>query len=736
MAIQLSPSVTIKETDLTNIVPGVATSIGAAVVEAGWGPVLEVTTISSENSLVEQFGKPNDINAANWLSAANFLAYSNNLLVVRSNTNDQRNAVSTITSSISSIAIVSAGSNYQTAEVAISAPTPAGSVATLQLLTFGVGYTVAPTITISAPASGGTQATAVAILGTGSDADKVVSITMTNIGSGYLVAPTVALVGGGSSSVAVLAPAIITVGGITATAVATVTSGAITSIAVTNPGSGYYIAPSVSITGTPITGQTIVAATVGIISVTSGGIKINNLDHYTESFEAGEAFVGEFTAKYPGSLGNSLRVSMADAASFATWQYKSLFSSEPGTSSAVSRVGGTGDELHIVVVDKDGKWSGASGTVLEKFEYVSKSKDAKKEDGSIAYYRSVLKDQSKFVWNTDHPAVTTNWGVDASSGITYTSLGASAVVRDLAGGVDHFTASTGQRIAAFDLFKNDEEIDVSLIIVGKANPTLANYVISNIAEARKDCLAFISPEDAVSGSILIGNTSSIVNKLVEYRNTLPSSSYFVIDSGYKYQYDRYADKYRWVPLNGDIAGLCARTDQTNDPWFSPAGLTRGLIKNVVKLAFSPNKTDRDNLYKVGINPVVSFPGQGVVLFGDKTGLTKPSAFDRINVRRLFIVLEKAIATASKFQLFDINDEQTRAQFRATVEPFLRDVKGRRGLYEFRVVCDKSNNTQQVIDSNRFAASIFLSPSRSINFIELNFVATRTGVSFEEIAGAV
>jgi phage tail sheath protein FI len=260
-----------------------------------------------------------------------------------------------------------------------------------------------------------------------------------------------------------------------------------------------------------------------------------------------------------------------------------------------------------------------------------------------------------------------------------------------------------------------------------------------VAEARKDCIAFVSPQK-VSGGPIIGTNSDAVEAMLLYKNgdgnlvtSLPSSSYVVYDSGFKYQYDRYNDVYRWVPLNGDVAGLCARTDYTDDPWFSPAGFNRGQVKNVVRLGYNPRKADRDTLYVNGINPVVSFPGQGVVLYGDKTGLDKPSAFDRINVRRLFITLEKAISTSAKYQLFEFNDSFTRANFRNQVEPFLRDVKGRRGITDFKVVVDETNNTPEVIDTNRFVASIFIKPARSINFVQLDFVATRTGASFEEIA---
>jgi phage tail sheath protein FI len=285
---------------------------------------------------------------------------------------------------------------------------------------------------------------------------------------------------------------------------------------------------------------------------------------------------------------------------------------------------------------------------------------------------------------------------------------------------------------AFALFANAEQYDLSLIMAGKASDTVADYIINNVAETRLDCVAFISPENITSGDPIIGSTSTEQNAIIAYRNELPSTSYAVLDSGYKYQYDRYNDKYRYVPLNGDIAGLCARTDYTNDPWWSPGGLNRGQIKNVVRLAFNPNKTQRDMLYKSGVNPVVTFPGEGTVLFGDKTLLAKPSAFDRINVRRLFIVLEKAIATAAKFQLFEFNDSFTRAQFKNLVEPFLRDVQGRRGVTDFVVKCDESNNTGEVIDRNEFVADIFIKPNRSINFITLNFIAARSSINFSEI----
>ena len=441
--------------------------------------------------------------------------------------------------------------------------------------------------------------------------------------------------------------------------------------------------------------------------------------------------VGEFAAKYPGTLGNSISVHMADADTYSTWNYKTEFDAAPGTSSYVANANGENDEMHIVIIDELGQWTGVSGSVLEKFAFVSKGSDVKKDDGTNNYYRDVLNSRSKYVWWMDHPTDGANWGTAALS-TSYDSLGDAYSVT-LSGGVDDLTASDGQLMTAWSTFSDDTQYDVRLLPIGKASATVANHVIG-IAESRADCVVFVSPQNVDTGDIIIATGSDATDAIIAYRDALPSSSYAVMDSGFKYQYDRYNDKYRWVPLNGDIAGLCARTDYQQDPWFSPGGLNRGQIKNVVKLAVNPSKTDRDNLYKSGVNPVVTFPGQGTVMFGDKTLLAKPSAFDRINVRRLFIVLEKSIATAAKFQLFEFNDSFTRAQFRNLVEPFLRDVQGRRGITDFVVKCDATNNTGEVIDSNNFVADIFIKPARSINFITLNFVAARSSVSFTEIGG--
>ena len=412
------------------------------------------------------------------------------------------------------------------------------------------------------------------------------------------------------------------------------------------------------------------------------------------------------------------------------WPYAAQFDYAPSVTAYGSAASATNDELHIIVVDEGGEFTGTPGTILEKFAGVSKASDAKDSVGRSNYYKTVVNQRSQYIWWTDHPAGgSNNWGgLAAAKAFTTDATAPESIVR-LSGGVSG-SVDAGDLQTAFGLFANDELIDVNLIFVGDAAATVGVYVIDNVAEVRKDCMVFLSPAAA---SVVDQVGSEAANIVAEVASpTLTRSSYAVFDSGYKYMYNRYYDQYIWVPCNGDVAGLCAATDNIADPWFSPAGYNRGAIKNAVKLSYSPNKSDRDTLYKAGVNPIVGFPGSGIVLFGDKTLLDKPSAFDRINVRRLFIVLEKAIATSAKFQLFEFNDAFTRAQFKNLVEPFLRDVQGRRGIYDFRVVCDETNNGTQVVDSNQFVADIFIQPAKSINFIQLNFIATRTGIAFEEV----
>jgi phage tail sheath protein FI len=411
------------------------------------------------------------------------------------------------------------------------------------------------------------------------------------------------------------------------------------------------------------------------------------------------------------------------------WRYYDSVGTAPGTSPYVSERSGSGDEIHVVVVDEDGEVTGVPGSVLETYEKLSKAADAKSPQGDTNYYPDVIYAKSQYVYWMDHNTAGSNWGSNAA-GTTFTAV-AVPTLESLSGGADGSASTVGQKKTAYEKFQDADTVDVGLIIAGSGDGTHVENLIT-IAENRKDAVVFASPERA--DVVNVSNSETQKDNVLDFYSSRSSSSYCVFDSGYKYMYDKYSDVYRFVPLNGDIAGLSARTDLVADSWFSPAGFNRGNIRGAVKLAFNPTKSQRDELYMKRVNPVCTFPGQGTVLFGDKTALSSPSAFDRINVRRLFITLEKAISTASKFQLFEFNDEFTRANFRAIVEPFLREVQGRRGITDFLVVCDNTNNTGDVVDRNEFVAEIFVKPNRSINFIKLQFVATRTGVAFEEVAG--
>ena len=437
-----------------------------------------------------------------------------------------------------------------------------------------------------------------------------------------------------------------------------------------------------------------------------------------------------------------LRHAVVDNAKFLRhYEYYFQFSGPPTTTDDVSAASGSLDEMHIVVLDEDGAITGTAGHILETFEGVSQASDAKASTGESNYYADVIYNQSKYVYVMDHETTLANAG-SAKKGQTFDQAGAashSVFNYSLASGTDDYASTNAEIATAYEKFNDTENVDISLLLCGPSQTTAdatgdtKATAVMDIANDRKDCVAFISP--AKADVVGVANAITQTQNVVGFADGLPSTSYAVFDSGYKYQFDKYNDVYRWVPLNGDTAGLCARTDAVADPWFSPGGFNRGQVRGAVKLAFNPNQTQRDELYKARVNPVVAFPGQGTVLFGDKTAQSKPSAFDRINVRRLFIVLEKTVSTAAKFQLFEFNDEFSRANFRNLVEPFLRDVQGRRGITDFSVVCDDTNNTGDVIDRNEFRADIFIKPARSINFIQLNFVATRSGVAFTEVAGA-
>ena len=554
---------------------------------------------------------------------------------------------------------------------------------------------------------------------------------------------------------------------------------------------------------------------------------IKNLDAYHSGFESGGAAgtIGTFAAKYPGAIGNSLKVSVCaspdayfndnvttldaeeaagqtvisvtsesgfqirDIVRFGTdtqeyrvtatatgtitiealnqpagtglvstvanstqvhryWECYNLFDKAPGTSASATAASGSADEIHVVVVDEDGVISGKQHEVLETYGFVSCASDAKDAQGAANYYKTKINNESEWIWWTGHSTSThaAANSVTTHAGSASVAFGrpSAPITTSLANGADGADLSPAVKYGGYvDNFGDAETVDVSFLIVGSTRTSngdvladhnsIVNQLIQ-IAENRKDCMVIASPRRASVVNVASESAQS-TNVIADYAS-VTSSSYAVLDSGWVYQYDRYNDKYCWVPGNGHTAGIMARSDLLRDPWFSPAGFSRGQYLGITKLAFNPSQSSRDDLYSARINPIVTFPGQGTVLFGDKTALATPSAFDRINVRRLFIVLEKAIATAAKSQLFEFNDAFTRAQFRAAVEPFLRDVKNRRGLTDFTVLCDETNNTDSVIDRNEFVCSIFVKPARSINFITLNFVAARSGVEFEEIYGAV
>jgi hypothetical protein len=486
----------------------------------------------------------------------------------------------------------------------------------------------------------------------------------------------------------------------------------------------------------------------------SVNVQIPNKDTYTVNFygvnQANK--YGPFIARYPGAFGNSIQVQVCDSANvaaFSTWTYANLFNGAPGTSTYAFNAGAADDEFHIVVIDAGGLFTGTKGTVLEVYPFVSKAFDAVDGNGTSTYWKNVLYTNSQYVYGVDSPDyANTNatWGLTAgavASGNVVFGVVSSAstgyVSYQFTGGVDS-PVTDADIENAYGYFTNPDTIDISLVLTGGHDVTVQQWVIDNIVTPagsltgrRGDSLAFLSPP---SSAVVNQRGSETTNILAWLTSLSRSTSYAVVDSGWKYMFDKYNNVSRYVPLNGDIAGLCVYTDSILDPWWSPAGFNRGAIKNVVKLAWNPDLTARNILYPQGVNPVVSIPGNGTLLYGDKTLQAKPSAFDRINVRRLFIDLEKSISLAAKYSLFEFNDQFTQAQFVALVSPYLRDVQGRRGITDFRVVCDGTNNTPQIVDTNKFVGDIYIKPARSINWIQLNFIAVGTGVTFSEVTGAV
>ena len=696
MSFLVSPGVNVREIDLTNVVPAVATSIGAIAGAFQKGPVSSVTTISSEEELVQIFGRPQSTGNQfeTFFTAANFLQYADNLKVVRA-----ESAIKNSTANGAGL-LVRDDDHYQT-----NFEDGQGSVGEWAARTAGIhGNALGVSICTSATAY------------------EQTAVTTT---SGTEAA--------GQTTISVTDASVINVSDI-------VNFGEVFEYEVTSR------------------------------NTTSNEIVIKLLDDPN-----GAGLQSQITS------GTSIR---------RRWRFYDLFDGAPGTSAyATQNTRGNNDEIHIVVYDTEGDLSGFSvdangnrtNAVLETYPNLSVNPNAKSPQGDSIYYPNVIFKKSLFIYWMDHNVGGLNFGEDISGatgsiilngtdgsgsdtgdnivfdrtdsggsdengnvtledGTSGYSVISAPSKTELGGGTDDYALTAGEYESAYDKFEDTESLDINLVLGGRgggagdSETTQDTHVtmLTALVEKRRDCVAFVSPYRSATVGVALSNTAT--NNVVEAFDLCPSSSYVVFDSGYKYMFDKYNDVFRFVPLNGDTAGLCAFTDQIADSFFSPAGFNRGNVRGAVKLSFNPTKAERDRLYRARVNPVVNFPGQGVVLFGDKTALSKPSAFDRINVRRLFLLLEKAIATAAKFQLFEFNDEFTRAQFRNLVEPFLRDIQGRRGITDFSVKADDTNNTGEVIDRNEFIADIFIKPARSINFITLNFIAVRTGVSFTEVGG--
>ena len=784
MAFQLSPGVNVSEIDLTTVVPAVATSDGAIAGIFRWGPIGQRILIDSENALVNRFAKPTNFNAETWFTAANFLSYSNRLFVSRgANTSgatpslsvntvattvttnnvfriegDQRSLVSANmyviysqnTSVINygrsvSVNAVSYDSGSNTTSITLNSNSSSNTQVTLQFGNPGTSYSAL------AMESGAITSNIVNQIVLNDEDYLNKENTFDNdvlyiakypgeLGSSLRVG----ICDNANSFTSNINMGVANASVGNTTGVFTISISSNTGTFVYTPGTG----------GTVANATTIAALAKNSISV-NDNIKVGNSSigiQYMKVTAVGNVTTNASASTFDVNFEDPYRLHTSFVANSSLdtnvqryWEFFNLVDSAPGQSAYVSDNGNpsANDELHVVVVDEDGGFTGTPGTILEVFQSLSRATDAKNLDGSDNYYKNVINQNSAYLW----------WGNDRSTAVSNTAAyvvsstsSAPANINLILGndGFDEANNSAFSSIAAaYDLFASTEDTDISLVMQGRPlggstsvngvtvqNFQLANYIIDNICEVRKDCIALISPDKAEILNAL-GNQAT---NLVAWRGAIRSTSYAVMDSGYKYQYDRYNDVNRWVPLNGDIGGLCVRTDNTNDAWWSPAGFNRGQIKNIIKLAYNPRKAERDLIYPNGINPVVTFPGQGTVLYGDKTLQSKPSAFDRINVRRLFIVLEKAISRSAKFSLFEFNDAFTRSQFKNLVTPYLRNVQGRRGITDFLVVCDDTNNTPQIIDTNQFVGDIYIKPARSINFIQLNFVAVGTGVQFSEVVG--
>jgi hypothetical protein len=716
-----SPGIVVREVDLTvGRIDPTSDAVGAIVAPFAKGPVDVPVLVENESDLLQNFGEPysTDKHYEHWMVASSYLAYGGSLRVVRSDDTDLKNGFAGAASSIK----IKSLDDYNN---------------------LGYDENIITDVTVAAR-NPGSWSNGVKVALIDAKADQILvgvstnATTLKNIAVGYGVTQAISstLPGAGTTSTldGYLKGVITQISGTNAyVKVLSHVSAAGTETAVDYQPSGVYAFSSSGTVAIHTAGQSVAAGST--------------------SYTAQQDWFDQQTI----SLSNNTTI---------TWNN---IADRPSTSAFAAARNSRFDEIHVVVIDDKGIVSGNAGTILEKHLNLSKAKDAEFSVGSPSNWRKYLASNSQYIFGGSQPAgivttgfssgftlaTDTGWDQETDS-IIFGATGANTLT--LAGGKNYnggtditasgsLTSTIGNLSTGYDLFANSEEYEVDFFLMGSANyakesaQSLANKLIS-VAEERKDAVAFISPyrlaflNDSTVGSVTVNSAADITNNVISFYAPITSSSYSVFDSGYKYMYDKFADTFRYVPLNGDIAGVCARTDINNFPWFSPAGTTRGAILNAVKLAYNPSKIQRDRLYSNRINSVIFTPGSGIVLFGDKTGLAKSSAFDRINVRRLFIYLENAISAAAKDQLFEFNDETTRSNFVNIVDPFLRDVQAKRGIQDFRVICDETNNTAAIIDNNEFVADIFIKPARSINFIGLTFVATRSGVSFEEIIGTV
>ena len=746
-----SPGIVVREVDLTNgRVDATSTKTGGLAAPFAKGPVESPQLIETEADLLDTYGQPypNDGHYEYWLSASSYLAYGGVMRVVRADDEELKN-----------------GYVGTAASVKIKSPDDYTNLGYNENTITGVTY---------AAKNPGTWSNGIKVATIDGFGDQILSGIVTTDVLGY-----------GSTTIPI-DPIDLKVGyAVTQTVPAnTVIAGA----GSTSVLDGYFKGQIVEVGNASITVKMIShvsgAGTETAVDYQQAGTyqfsETGNLGIHTGEVRRYGSWRGLGSGTYSGltTYTNSvdwfdqqtIQLGRGDNTQVKTLVKWNQIADKPGTSSYAADRNSRFDELHVVVYDETGTITGNAGSVLEKFTNVSKAKDAQFSAGSSSYWRKVIEVGSNNLFAGGAPAgITTTgfsndkWDVFGDGGwdqdtenITFSSVG--NYVATLSGGLDYnggtdITASNSLKLdigalsEAYDYLRNPEEIDVDFLLLGSANhgknetQALSNKLIE-IAEFRKDAIAFLSPwrgcflSPSGSGESLQLKPDTVTDNIVSYYSPITSSSYAVLDSGYKYMYDRFNQQFRYVAMNGDIAGTCARNDINNFPWFSPGGTARGAILNAVKLAYTPNKVHRDKLYSNRINPIITSPGAGIILFGDKTGLGRSSAFDRINVRRLFIFLEKAIAAAAKDILFEFNDEITRINFINIVEPFLRDVQSKRGIQDFIVICDETNNTPAIIDSNEFVADVYIKPARSINFIGLTFVATRTGVSFDEVIGKV